>query len=127
MKQLTINPNNRRFYSEDFIKGFECGTQRQLEADKADRQQGDVDAVAIFEHEMHNLEQGYITLGEFDERIEPLRHLCYGRPQGKWIKDNLGTVICSECKRPRRDSRVNHVNFCNSCGAHMKGANDVER
>ena len=36
MKQLTINPNNRRFYSKDFIKGFECGTQRQLEADKAD-------------------------------------------------------------------------------------------
>ena len=36
MKQLTINPNNERFYSEDFIKGFKCGTQRQLEADKAD-------------------------------------------------------------------------------------------
>lgn len=36
MEQLTINPNNRQYYSEDFIKGFECGTQRQLEADKAD-------------------------------------------------------------------------------------------
>ena len=36
MKQLTINPNNRQYYSEEFIKGFECGTQRQLEADKAD-------------------------------------------------------------------------------------------
>lgn len=36
MKQLTINPNNEPYYSEDFIKGFECGTQRQLEADKAD-------------------------------------------------------------------------------------------
>lgn len=36
MKQLTINPNNRQYYPEDFIKGFECGTQRQLEADKAD-------------------------------------------------------------------------------------------
>ena len=46
------------------------------------------------------------------------------RPQGKWIKDNLGTVICSECKRPRRDNRVNHINFCNSCGARMKGADD---
>lgn len=41
------------------------------------------------------------------------------RPQGEWIKDNLGTVICSECKRPRRDNRVNHINFCNSCGAKM--------
>ena len=36
MKQLTINPDNKRLYSEDFIKGFECGTQRQLEADKED-------------------------------------------------------------------------------------------
>ena len=36
LKQLTINPTNRQYYSEDFIKGFECGTQRQLEADKAD-------------------------------------------------------------------------------------------
>lgn len=44
--------------------------------------------------------------------------------RGKWIKDNLGTVICSECKRPRRDNRINHINFCNSCGARMKGADD---
>ena len=46
------------------------------------------------------------------------------RPQGEWIKDNLGTVICSECKRPRRDNRIGHVNFCNSCGARMKGADN---
>jgi len=49
------------------------------------------------------------------------------RPQGEWIKDNLGTVICSECKRPRRDNRINHINFCNSCGARMKGADDEMR
>ena len=36
MEKITINPNNEPYYSEDFIKGFECGTQRQLEADKAD-------------------------------------------------------------------------------------------
>ena len=46
------------------------------------------------------------------------------RPQGEWIKDNLGTVICSECKRPRRDNRIGHINFCNSCGCRMKGADD---
>ena len=40
MKQIKINPNNEPYYSEDFIKGFKCGTQRQLEADKADRPQG---------------------------------------------------------------------------------------
>ena len=36
MKQLTINPSNKPYYSEDFIKGFECGTERQFEADKAE-------------------------------------------------------------------------------------------
>lgn len=34
MNKLTINPNNRKWYSEDFIKGFECGVERQFEKDK---------------------------------------------------------------------------------------------
>lgn len=37
MKQITINPNNEPYYSEDFIKGFKCGAERQFEADMADR------------------------------------------------------------------------------------------
>ena len=39
MKLITINSNNEPYYSEDFIKGFKCGAQRQFEADKADRPQ----------------------------------------------------------------------------------------
>ena len=81
MEQITFNTNNEPYYSEEFIKGFKCGAQRQFEADKADR------------------------------------------PEGKWIRDDVGTLICSECKRPRRDSRIGHTNFCNSCGADMR---DVE-
>ena len=34
MKQIEINPSNKPYYSEDFIKGFECGTKTQFEADK---------------------------------------------------------------------------------------------
>ena len=41
MEQITFNPNNKPYYSEDFIKGFQCGAQRQFEADKADRPQGE--------------------------------------------------------------------------------------
>ena len=37
MKLITINSYNEPYYSEDFIKGFKCGAQRQFEADKADR------------------------------------------------------------------------------------------
>ena len=42
MEQITFNPNNEPYYSEDFIKGFKCGAERQFEADKsdADRPQG---------------------------------------------------------------------------------------
>lgn len=41
MEQITFNPNNEPYYSEDFIKGFECGAKRQFEADKKDRPQGE--------------------------------------------------------------------------------------
>ena len=34
MKLVKINPNHMSFYSRHFIKGFECGAKRQLEADK---------------------------------------------------------------------------------------------
>ena len=72
---------------DDFAKGeriqWEIDVLSIETVPTVDRPQGDVDAVDILMREMHNLEQGYITIGEFDERIEPLRHLCYGRPKGR--------------------------------------------
>ena len=38
-----------------------------------------------------------------------------------WEKDELGNTICSNCKGIRRDSRTDHTNFCNRCGACMTG------
>lgn len=38
---------------------------------------------------------------------------------GHWINDECGNVICSECKRFRRDCRYGHTNYCNHCGARM--------
>lgn len=40
---------------------------------------------------------------------------------GEWIKNFLGIDICSKCGEPMRDRRVNHINFCNCCGADMRG------
>ena len=37
MKLLEINPNNRKYYSEEFIKGFECGVERQFNADMEEK------------------------------------------------------------------------------------------
>lgn len=36
MEKLESNPSNKKYYSEDFIKGFECGVERQFEKDKAE-------------------------------------------------------------------------------------------
>lgn len=33
MKQIHFNHSNSKYYSDDFIRGFECGTKKQYEAD----------------------------------------------------------------------------------------------
>jgi len=41
--------------------------------------------------------------------------------QGEWILDkNTRDIICSCCRQLRRDSRTNHIFFCNHCGAEMR-------
>ena len=105
MKQLTINPNNRRFYSKDFIKGFECGTQRQLEADKADRPQGKWIAVSAFD--------------------------AFGGDEATWMAHGNPTAFhyCSECKEQTRIDEFGEEilsNYCPNCGARMKGADDED-
>ena len=127
-------------YREDAIKALDVSIYKDDIEDainaipSADRPQGNVDAVDIFEREMHNLEQGYITLGEFDERIEPLRHLCYGRPQGEWIgcrhedSEWLSPMAdfykCSICGKIVNLLQMRSYNYCPNCGARMKGAED---
>jgi hypothetical protein len=33
MEKLKFNPGNKKYYSEEFIKGFECGVERQYAED----------------------------------------------------------------------------------------------
>lgn len=33
MEKLKFNPDNKKYYSKDFIKGFECGVERQFNSD----------------------------------------------------------------------------------------------
>lgn len=37
MEKLKFNPDNKKYYSEEFIKGFECGAERQFNADMAEK------------------------------------------------------------------------------------------
>lgn len=38
MKLIKFNPQNEPYYSEQFIKGVECGALRQYEADKREEE-----------------------------------------------------------------------------------------
>ena len=58
---------------------------------------------------------------EIWKEIKALHSVTPKEKTGKWIKDELGTTICSVCKKPRRDVRIGHTNYCNSCGAEMVG------
>ena len=37
MEKLKFNPNNKKYYSKDFIAGFECGVERQFNADREEK------------------------------------------------------------------------------------------
>ena len=76
-------------------------------------------------HDCKEYDQDAHCCHRYSKRIrQAVEEIKASRPQGEWIKNYYGTVICSECKCPRRDNRVGHTRFCNACGARMKGADD---
>lgn len=46
------------------------------------------------------------------------------RPQGEWKPKNHHTDYCSNCGFEETQWRTADYNFCPSCGAKMKGADD---
>ena len=46
---------------------------------------------------------------------------------GEWIEDELHNVVCSICGGIRRDCRVDYINYCNKCGAKMKGGAENDK
>ena len=77
------------------------------------------DAIKALEREKSDWNNDYnVPIDNCIKRLNKVKSA--DRPQGEWIRDDIGTLICSECKRPRRDNRIGHTNFCNSCGADMR-------
>ena len=89
----------------------------------ADRPTGEINAIAIYEKAKYEVDHNKITLGEFEERIEPLRHMpSADRPKGHIVTNGSGKyptvwAECSECGKPI-DA---WDKFCRHCGADMRG------
>lgn len=95
MKQIHINPNNKKYYSEDFIRGFECGAKRQFEADRKE--------------------------GEWIPCTKeglPLTEL------GRKEKQKWYGYKCSKCNFIYKGNALTESPFCQNCGKKMKGADD---
>lgn len=43
------------------------------------------------------------------------------RRRGEWTEDVYHNIVCPFCGGIRRDCRIDHINFCNRCGADMRG------
>ena len=58
---------------------------------------------------------------DFPCEFKPKEKADNERPKGEWVKaDNLyDTVVCNKCGGIRRDNRIDHIAFCNKCGAKM--------
>lgn len=81
---------------------------------------------AVFEYDHNGV--GKITLECMDE----LMSMIADRPQGEWIFKTvfpndksefpMGYLVCSVCGSHHSNSTP--CNYCDNCGARMKGAND---
>ena len=72
------------------------GTEREIHSRVAEKLQGQIDFVKKL------------------PQVEPEPR------KGKWIKNDVNMVVCSECGGFRRDNRADHIGWCNKCGAKME-------
>ena len=57
----------------------------------------------------------------YERIIAQINPVIEERPQGEWIEDDNHNIVCPFCGGIRRDCRIDHINFCNRCGAKMRG------
>lgn len=78
MKKLAINPSNKRYYSDEYIKGWEDGVKAQYEAT--------IDAVEVVrckdckygEERIEDYRCGMLD-EDWDIRFSPMHFCSYGR------------------------------------------------
>ena len=61
---------------------------------------------------------------EVEQWLDTIPSVDIDRPQGEWKPKNHHTDYCSNCGFEETQWRTADYNFCPSCGARMKGADD---
>lgn len=85
-----------------------------------------IDALDEYDFEFPDYMERFVTelrdamKADLKHDIEALPSAEPERKTGKWVKDNYGNTVCSECLGIRRDNRINYTNFCNQCGVDMR-------
>jgi len=73
IKKIQINEQNAHYYSDDFRKGFECGAERQYEADKK----------ALAKHKTGKLIDADALIRSLE--VDPVE--CPGCPEPEYLKE----------------------------------------
>ena len=73
--------------------------------------------------EFKNFDRGDL-IALIEAQKERIGELLADRPQGEWKPKNHHTDYCSNCGFEETQWRTADYNYCPSCGARMKGADD---
>ena len=71
---------------------------------------------------LENIGNSYLTKAERRLFSIKIRHAptVEESKQGSWNYIQAGMAVCPFCGGTRRDNRIDHINFCNRCGADMR-------
>lgn len=72
---------------------------------------------------LRDIERYHLSDGKFQHWVEAQQTIEPERKKGKWVEEDYDLVICSECGE-EYGWIVYRANFCENCGADMRGAND---
>ena len=147
MNKLKFNPDNKKYYSEDFIKGFECGVERQFNADMVAKTTINSEKTTITDGDLISRQsvidllnklieveqkQGTDVMNYGRERVNAYESILdeiesdYLFPSipsaektAEWIFVGTKLAKCSNCNM-QQDTFYGE-NYCPYCGSRMKG------
>ena len=85
--------------------------------EKAEEQKLSDEQIVLRKIETHKTFQ-WVSVSDKEVIVRALQNV---PRKGAWVVDMYGDHICPFCKGTRRDSRLDYTNFCNKCGADLRG------